>query len=59
MYIGHVRVVVSAHCKIAAFLDSERFFRITIVCCASMPEIAVCLDELCTAVLYVSHESLD
>jgi hypothetical protein len=50
MYIGHVRVVVFAHCKIAAFLDSGRFFRIAIVRCANMPETAVCLDEPYTAV---------
>ena len=41
MYIGNVRVIVFAHCKIAAFLDSGRFFRIGVVRCASMPETVV------------------
>lgn len=41
MYIGNVRVIVFAHCKIAAFFDSGRFFRIAVVRCASMLETVV------------------
>jgi len=42
-----------AHCKIAAFLDSERFFCIAIVRFASMPETVVSLERVCI----VLHES--
>jgi hypothetical protein len=42
MYIGNVRVIVFCPLqKIAAFLDSGRFFCIAIVCRASMPETVV------------------